>query len=783
MFGGMPSQEQQKQMFQQYQDQMKTFSTSDTSSASRTESSNDTSPKTQETESDITQNKAQDTSSTTCSKTVSPVCGTDQITYANECLAIQQGTSVAYEGKCSQTQQNYNSLTTDSVKKAVTQKKTAKKKQKKSAPISFQIGPGPDRQVIRFSISGTGDLNATLQWTGTAQALEVQIAPQAMPGKDENNDLGYTQQGPRRARVVLAQYQYQSGQQFSSEEMTGDIDEEDLASGAFTAQQQGPSPVTATLPVDEDTPTDLIVTIVSFEGEATGTLELGGDVSVSQVLKDEFDSSGLNPAGKIIVPLVLYQLDRYFKNPAQKNTFETKFANHITQLPLAQNKLKVAVNRYNAFSLAKKKSLFNSAVVTSLDSAKGQALSSKKITEIKNLLQSTLPPSTPTEMSGSVTWTDPDAETGGKILKLQWKHAGLFTSKYSIERAPAQIIEQILNIDTLQFEPYAEMKKRGGWGKGVYRKFQKLVSFEDYPNLYCYRVRAWNAKGYSDYTDHFCPEVTGISTVSSNFNVKWAYLHSNHEADVDGFSNSDEPYLLFSMINGKNADGTAHTWVRKWDAADDVDSGETEPDDERASFTLFGEPPADAALELANLKTDLASTQQYLYQGGAYMENPAYTDILNQIRNHEWGSKHIRNDNRPIAIDLHTGLMIATTIMEEDAGANISVEEQIKAGIQAAKDIIEAFMDPSGISAAIAIKSTLEFMYKMWANDDYVGTESWHLSFTNANELVNPPNSSGAYLKELDIDGGGDGHYTVGMCLYRENTVAYAIQQGCQIGQ
>lgn len=720
-----------------------------------------------------------------CSQTSLPVCGKDGITYLNACQAQAKKASIAYNGKCSKNGKTKENLFQQTQNIFGSQKKSKSKSTSSSiTQQSFHIGPGPDRDVFYLSTSGEGDLITTLTWTGSAQGLQLEIGPKIVPDKKTTGTVGRKIQKHRpivRASLINT---YQSNPQTTEDiiENTTEELQDELNASFYVTQQQGTSPLSVTLEIDETSPSDLMVTIQSFDGEADVSLSFSGDVVVLSATKQEVETQ-LNATGKIIVPLVMYQLDRYFKNPTKKTSLDTKFASHLSQFPLAQNKLKIALNRYTALPLLKKQTLFNNTVVSILESAQGQALSKKKISDIQNLLRSELPPLTPKDFTGSVTLTDPDASSGGKLLTLQWKHPGSFTTKYVIERAPAQIIEQILNLTELQFTNYKEVNKpkKGRGGKYILQKIQELVSYEDYPNLYCYRVRAWNNKGFSDYTNVMCPELTGVSTVSHKFNVKWTHLHAIEESDYDGLSDSDEPYVLFTMINGKNEDGTPKTWVRKWDASDDVDSGETEPDNGRANFTLFGEPPIEATQDLENFKNQLLDTPQYLFQNGVYTVNPAYTQILDEIRNHEWGSKHTFNYDMPSDIDLYTGFIIATTVMEEDAGAHITLEEQIKAGIQAAQDIAEAFMDPSGVSIAFAVKSTLEFMYNMWANDDLVGTTTWHVTASDANSLIYPPQSTGAYLKELDVNGGGSGHYTVGMCLYRENTNVYTIQQGCGI--
>lgn len=699
-----------------------------------------------------------------CPSTVAPVCGVDRTTYANACLAKVSRVPVAYEGRC---------IGDPDLAGAALQASSGKAK----VTQTFTVGPGPDREQFAVTTTGVGSLTVELAWVGSAASLKLEVAPRAVPEKSEENELGRVGFGFRLAAVPPVPSDVDDVVDESMEETFSD------AGGLlYVRETGGAAPLALTVELDPLVMRELLVTITSTEGEASGDLKLRGNATITKVTRTLPKVPALSGAGRIIVPLVMHQLDRYFKNvpPTQRTALDNTFADHLNTRPLAHGKLQNALRKYQTIPVATKKKLFNAKVVTTLEALAGGSLSAAKVKDIQDLLKSTLPPEAPQNLAGSVTLTDPDAPTGGKLFTLTWQHPSKFATSYVVERAAAVQIEPqdpTLEAGTLAFAPRATVKvtkPRGGKPPPTAHSYEELQAYTAYPELYCYRVKAVNANGASGWSTIVCPELTGIAMVYSPYHVKWTTLYAVEESDLDGLSNSDEPYLIFTVTNGRQADGQPNTWTRRFTGADDVDSGETEPDDGPAAFTLIGPPPPDAIQSLRDLETALANTPAIV--NGAY--NSAYADLYDQISAHQWGPRTTRNADRPGLIDLTHGATITTTVMEHDAGDPKTLAEQIQAGIDAALDIAEAFSSPDPYHVGLAIKSTLEFLYALWSGDDLVGTDVWTFTYWDAWSLAAPA-GAGGYGKTFAVDGGGAGHYNLTLCLYPDTASPTNLQASC----
>lgn len=704
------------------------------------------------------------TSAASCPATVAPVCGVDRTTYANACLAQASRVPVAYEGRCvGDPDLAGAALQASSGKAKVTQ--------------TFTVGPGSDREQFAVTTTGVGRLTVELAWVGSAALLKLEVAPRAVPEKSEENELGRVGFGFRLAVVPPVPSDVDGAVDESMEETFSDV-----GGLLYVRETGGASPLALTVELDSLVMRELLVTITSTEGEASGDLKLRGNATITKVTRTLPKPPALTGAGRIIVPLVMHQLDRYFKNvpPTQRTDLDNTFADHLNTRPLAHVKLQNALRKYQAIPVATKKKLFNTKVVTTLETLAGGSLSATKVKEIQDLLKSTLPPEAPQNLAGSVTLTDPDAPTGGKLFTLTWQHPSKFATSYVVERAAAVQIEPqdpTLEAGTLAFAPRATVKvikPRGGKPPPTTHDYEELQAYTAYPELYCYRVKAVNANGASGFSNVACPELTGIAMVSSPYHVKWTTLYAEEESDYDGLSNSDEPYLIFTVTNGRQADGQPRTWTRRFTGADDVDSGETEPDDGPAAFTLFGAPPPDAIQSLADLEAALASTPAMV--NGAF--NSAYAALNDQISAHLWGPRTTRNTDRPELVDLTHGTTITTTVMEHDAGDPKTLAEQIQAGIDAALDVAEAFASPDPYHVGLAIKSTLEFLYALWSGDDLVGTDVWTFTYWDAWNLAAPTYATG-HAKTIEIDGGSTGSYHVNLCLFPETATGANLQASC----
>lgn len=615
----------------------------------------------------------------------------------------------------------------------------------------FVLGPGADREQFLVVSKGTGTLGISVEWTGTASSLKLEITPRTIASKVSTN----------------------SGESAGADN-TGNL-------GTLVKVREGASPIEESISISS-TNKNWVVTVMSTQGSAAGTIVFSETGKIKTVTKKELLPSSLPPVAKVLAPVIMYELDRSFQSlsQSQKNALDTNIEQTVTgKSEPTRQKLQNAVNKYKALPDQAKAQLFSPEVLQILTEANGNALTGSQLQQISGLVKGVLPPTAPKNLTASVKLTDIDVmETGGaagKKLKLNWDHNDNYETGFVIERAPLSLPSLTpsftVNPGSMSFSEFKTTEASPTNNFGI----DEVVAGD--PDNFCYRVKAINANGSSGHSNVVCPKVSNVSFQYTKYNLKWTKLKADKESDVDGLSNSDEPYIIFTMINGVDADGKPMVWTRRWTGADDVDTGETEPDGGSpwASFTLLGKPPTDAMTQLENLKTQRA---------GLNPSNPSeqaqYDQLTDQINNHPWGSINFINvPDRSEHIDLTTGLTVNMTVMEHDAGDTISLEEQIRAGIDMALDIMEAAAAPDPYHIAIAVKSTLEFLYSLWANDDLVGNMTYSTDYWTAWKEATP-GMEAAKPKVFNANKTGTGKYKVFLCLYPEGTSDQAVTSACR---
>ena len=207
------------------------------------------------------------------------------------------------------------------------------------------------------------------------------------------------------------------------------------------------------------------------------------------------------------------------------------------------------------------------------------------------------------------------------------------------------------------------------------------------------------------------------------------------ESAWDNWSDSDEPYLIFVMLNGKENNGSSKIWSRRWTEADDVDSGETEPDGgQSAHYTLFGKPVS----------------------GNPVQSNPQFIDPVH-------------------------GLLILTALFENDYASPDLYEAMIKGFVSESESVLSSYFnyDSGQIQSIISnsFEAMLEFMsFGGMPTDNFLGAKA---RIWNTGDAWQKAPVGDAWSEILHFDAGNHGYYKANLCLFPEGTPQSTVNTRC----
>ena len=582
---------------------------------------------------------------------------------------------------------------------------------------TFSLGPGLDRETFLVNTNGSGTLTFTLQWTGAVSSLRLDVFPQNTPEKALNNSSAMNKNGNKLGALAIA---------FNTNKEIGIGDPEQINDTAgFTATitgKEGVSPLVHEVTLDTSLWKNLRVEVVkkSEQGEAQATLTIAGTgpssalgaSQITEIKKPQFTLPVPSAISSILLPVVSYELDR--KASSQSSNISPAYIGNYHKFSKKMTDLSVSLGQ---------PAFFNNQVIGFLNSAGGAALSAQKIQQIQKLMDAEVPPKSPINLTSNYTalmegWT-------GAVM-LSWNQPDKLAKGYKIEYAPRPA--NLTNLNQLQFEQIHQIDWIGGGN------FSRKIGVPVQADQACYRIRSFNDSGNSGYSGITCLNYQ-IPTSQLKYNLKWMKLKAVAESAWDNWSNSDEPYLIFVMLNGKNSDGSLKIWSRRWTDADDVDSGETEPDGgAAANFTLFGKPVS----------------------GNSVQSNPQF-------------------------IDPDHGLLVLTALFENDYASPDLYEAMIKGFVAESESVLSSYFnyDPGQIQSIMSnsFEAMLEFMsFGGMPTDDFLGAKA---RIWNMGEAWQRAPSGEAWSEILNFDAGNHGYYKVNLCLFPEGTPQSMVNTRC----